>query len=90
MSSAAELLEAKRDERLTRDAHEWEPAPPPPAPIPQPAAITADELAARMEAYVERILTDPSWHAEQARKREEKAERRKAREERIAKRRKKK
>ena len=61
------------------EQYEWEPAP-------QPATgnISGEELAARMKAYVERILVDPNWHAEQERKQAEKDARRKAREERLA------
>jgi len=55
-----------------------------------PETISGDELAARMKIYVEKLLADPEWHAQNERKAAEKAARHEARLERIAERRKRK
>jgi hypothetical protein len=53
----------------------------PPTP---PETISADELAARMRVYAEKLLADPDWHAKNERVAAEKQARKRAREERLA------
>jgi len=67
--------------------YEWTPAETLVAPT-KPITISADELAARMKVYAEKLLADPEWHAKNERKAAEKAAKNQARLARIAERRK--